>query len=111
MNQGKIHVRYARALFEAGKEKGILPELHHDMAGLLGLCRDSEEFAGLLGNPVIKNSRKKRSSAKACSPSSMRLPCGLSCWSPTTTGKTPFRASAVISWTWCVPTGVFCRWP
>lgn len=59
MNQGKIHVRYARALFEAGKEKGILPELHHDMAGLLGLCRDSEEFAGLLGNPVIKNSRKK----------------------------------------------------
>lgn len=59
MNQGKINVRYAKALFSLGKEAGILRELHNDMAGVLKLTGQSAEFRELLDNPVIKTSQKK----------------------------------------------------
>lgn len=58
MNQSKIHVRYARALFQTGKERGVLMELHHDMTALLSLYNQSEEFSQLLSNPVINNALK-----------------------------------------------------
>ncbi len=54
MNQGKINVRYAKALFSLGKEAGILRELHNDMAGVLKLTPRSAEFRELLDNPEIK---------------------------------------------------------
>ncbi len=59
MNNSKINVRYAKALFSLGKEKGQIVTLHKDISGIYSLCSESEEFAHLLDNPVISTSQKK----------------------------------------------------
>ncbi|HPT31308.1 MAG TPA: ATP synthase F1 subunit delta [Prolixibacteraceae bacterium] len=60
MNHSKINVRYAKALFSTGKEKGQIMTLHKDISGIYSLCSTSEEFNSLLDNPVISNARKKQ---------------------------------------------------
>ena len=59
MNLSKINVRYAKALFELGKEKNQIRTLHEDMVRNSGLCRESNDFMNLLENPVLSVSRKK----------------------------------------------------
>jgi len=59
MNYSKINVRYAKALFSYGKEKGQIATLHKDISGIYSLCSESEEFARVLDNPVISTSQKK----------------------------------------------------
>ena len=59
MNLSKINVRYAKALFELGKEKNQLRTLHEDIVSISGLCRESKEFMNLLENPVLSVSQKK----------------------------------------------------
>ena len=60
MNLSKINVRYAKALFELGKEKNQLRNLHEDIVKISGLCRESKEFMNLLENPVLSVSQKKQ---------------------------------------------------
>lgn len=57
MNDSKISVRYARALFESAAEKNRLDQTRNDMAEILKLCQ-VKEFNTLLTSPVIRDSQK-----------------------------------------------------
>jgi F-type H+-transporting ATPase subunit delta len=57
MNDSKISVRYARALFESALEKKMLDTVYNDMRFILEVSASSE-MKDLLKNPVIPASRK-----------------------------------------------------
>lgn len=57
MNDSKISVRYARALFESAKEHQLLDQVKGDMLQVIGIC-DIPEFQYLLVTPVMKESQK-----------------------------------------------------
>lgn len=58
MDESAITVRYAKALFSLGKEKGLLAELKNDMDLVAGVCTHSVEFNLLLKSPVVTTSQK-----------------------------------------------------
>lgn len=58
MNQSKIPVRYARALFLLGKEKGILDNLAEDVKQLSAFFEDIPDIISWLRSPVIKMQEK-----------------------------------------------------
>ena len=57
MNQSKISVRYAKALFQVAQEKNILEEIKGNMEQVALTCEQSE-FQLLLESPVIKTKNK-----------------------------------------------------
>jgi F-type H+-transporting ATPase subunit delta len=57
MNDSKISVRYARALFESALEKGILDTVRDDMESVREVTV-IPEFQYLLVNPVMKETQK-----------------------------------------------------
>jgi F-type H+-transporting ATPase subunit delta len=57
MNDSKISVRYARALFESAVEKDQLDNTRSDMVEISNICR-IKEFNTLLTSPVIRESQK-----------------------------------------------------
>ena len=57
MNDGKISVRYARALFQSALEKQILDKVIHDMLLISEVCK-IPEFSELLESPIIAPSKK-----------------------------------------------------
>ena len=59
MNDSKISVRYARALFESASDQGILDEVRKDMLQLQEICR-MKKFDFFLRTPVMKGSEKSR---------------------------------------------------
>ncbi len=59
MNRGPITVRYAKSLFELGKEKNLLDKFYTDSKLLLDHCHQVKDFCVFLNNPVIKPSKKK----------------------------------------------------
>ncbi len=59
MNDSKISVRYAKALFESAAEKGLLDEVRKDMLQLQGICT-LEDFTDFLHSPVMKESQKSK---------------------------------------------------
>ena len=59
MNQSKINVRYAKALFSLGEELGLTDKLRDDVEFVETLCRESAAFIQLLENPVVSISKKK----------------------------------------------------
>jgi F-type H+-transporting ATPase subunit delta len=58
MNEGKISVRYAKALFTLAKEENQHNQVMKDMENLLNLFASVPEFNELTDNPVIKPSQK-----------------------------------------------------
>ena len=58
MNDSKIAVRYAKALFMSSEEKKMIQEVRKDMKYLLELCK-LDDFRILLDSPVIENSIKQ----------------------------------------------------
>lgn len=60
MNQSKIHVRYAKALFQLALEKGVLDEVKKDIDLLFKIFSEHDDFIGLSSNPVIKGEAKRR---------------------------------------------------
>jgi F-type H+-transporting ATPase subunit delta len=58
MNESKIPVRYARALFKAAENSHVLPEVAADVRQIQGVCQNSEEFILFLQSPVVKKSQK-----------------------------------------------------
>ncbi len=58
MDQSKITVRYAKAFFSLGKEKGQLEELRKDIELIYTICTESADFKLLLESPVVKTSQK-----------------------------------------------------
>ncbi len=59
MNESKISVRYARALFESAKGKDLLDEVRGDMDEILKVSRVNE-FNELLLSPIIQPAQKLR---------------------------------------------------
>ena len=59
MNDSKISVRYAKALFESALEKKILDQIRNDMVDLQSVSR-VPEFQKLLFSRIIKESQKNR---------------------------------------------------
>ena len=57
MNDGKISVRYAHALFQSAIEKKILDKVYQDMILILEICT-IPEFKELLESPIIRPSKK-----------------------------------------------------
>jgi F-type H+-transporting ATPase subunit delta len=58
MNESKISVRYAKALFILSKEKNMLEQIKEDMKNLLKLITSVAEFRMLMDNPILKPSQK-----------------------------------------------------
>ncbi|MBQ3655565.1 MAG: ATP synthase F1 subunit delta [Bacteroidales bacterium] len=58
MNNSKISVRYAKALFQTAVEKNIETEVRGDVASLLECIKSSEDFRALLESPVIAPDNK-----------------------------------------------------
>ncbi len=59
MNDSKISVRYALALFESALEKDVLDEARQDMLQLQELSK-LKEFQYFLRSPVMKESEKRK---------------------------------------------------
>jgi F-type H+-transporting ATPase subunit delta len=58
MNEGKIPVRYARALFQSAAEKNQLDRVYQDMI-LISSLSEMAEMKEVLASPVITPSKKK----------------------------------------------------
>ncbi len=58
MDNPRINIRYARALFELAKENNALEESNADMAALAETCRQNRELQVLLKSPVISAKKK-----------------------------------------------------
>jgi len=58
MNDSKISVRYAKALYSLSGDKNISENVYQDMNFILHLYSETEEFRLMLDNPVIKSSKK-----------------------------------------------------
>jgi len=59
MNESKISVRYAKALFQLGKEKNMLETFVTDIHLIEDLCNESIDFWLMLESPVVKTSQKR----------------------------------------------------
>ena len=60
MNESKISVRYAKALFSLSKEMNLLEQVMGDMKNLQKLITDVAEFKILMDNPILKPSQKMK---------------------------------------------------
>jgi len=60
MNESKISVRYAKALFQLGKEKNVLGTIVTDMKLVGELCNTVHDFWLMVESPVIKTSQKRQ---------------------------------------------------
>lgn len=69
MDQSKIAVRYARALFMLGKETGNTTMLYEDIQKIDSILHHSEELKAVISNPVIRISQKKTILQKVLQPS------------------------------------------
>lgn len=58
MNQSKISVRYAKALFQLALEKNKLDVVHSDVAMINQALKDFSQFSLYLKSPVVKPSQK-----------------------------------------------------
>jgi F-type H+-transporting ATPase subunit delta len=57
MNESRISVRYAKALFQSALEKNILDKVNQDMILVRNICA-IPELKELLANPIIRPSKK-----------------------------------------------------
>ena len=60
MDQSKVTVRYAKALFSLAKEKNQLDRFKTDMELVLSVVQSSPDFILLLESPVAKTSQKAK---------------------------------------------------
>ena len=60
MNESKISVRYAKALFNLSKEMNLHDQVRSDMEYLQKLITDVAEFKSLMDNPILKPSQKMK---------------------------------------------------
>ncbi len=59
MNESKIAVRYAKAIFLSAKEQGLIKEVREDMLFVLVLS-EMDDFRELIESPVIPGSKKRQ---------------------------------------------------
>jgi len=58
MNENKIPVRYAKALYKAAENSNVLAEVASDMKQIQDVCLQSEEFIHFLKSAVVRKSQK-----------------------------------------------------
>jgi F-type H+-transporting ATPase subunit delta len=58
MNQGKIPVRYAKALITNAEEQGVLDQIRLDMENLLRIFISVPDLVQLLESPIIPSAKK-----------------------------------------------------
>ena len=58
MNQSKISVRYARAIFELAEEKGLLEKVYADFRVVRETLASLPEFKEVMASPIVKKSDK-----------------------------------------------------
>jgi F-type H+-transporting ATPase subunit delta len=58
MNEGKISMRYAKAIYLLAKEKNLHEPVRKDMENLLNLITSVDEFKLLIDDPILKPSKK-----------------------------------------------------
>lgn len=58
MEDSRIGVRYAKALYLLGKERDTLKKLYEDVASIYPVIKSSKELQAFLNNPVIKDKQK-----------------------------------------------------
>lgn len=58
MNESKISVRYAKAIFAYALEKNILEIVKNDISLLYEVCKQENDFIILLESPILKTSQK-----------------------------------------------------
>lgn len=61
MNESKISVRYAKALFELAKEKELIDTVIKDIKLVDEACNDMVDFWLMVESPVVKTSQKRAS--------------------------------------------------
>lgn len=59
MNESKIPVRYAKALFMSARDSGQMEEVSDDMRSILQLCKSSDDFRVFLQSSVLRRSEKR----------------------------------------------------
>ena len=59
MNESKISVRYAKALFKAAREGKLLPQVMKDMEQVMRVY-SMDDFRAVLESPIVKTSDKKK---------------------------------------------------
>lgn len=59
MNQGRLHVKYANALYDFAVASNAVQAVYDDMNSVGNLIASSPEFSNLLESPVIFPSKKK----------------------------------------------------
>ena len=60
MNESKISVRYAKALFQLGREKELLDTIVSDMKLVNELCNTVKDFWLMVESPIVKTSQKRQ---------------------------------------------------
>ena len=60
MDLSKISVRYAKALYLLGKEKGLLDSIKGDIVLIAGTLQTNTDFKSVIESPVIKPSQKTK---------------------------------------------------
>lgn len=60
MDQSKITVRYAKALFALAKEKNQLDVFNADIGLVISVLQSSADFSFLLESPVVRTSQKAK---------------------------------------------------
>lgn len=60
MDENKISLRYAKALFSLAREKAVLDEVNEDISRIMSSLKAVPEFKTVLGSPVVKTSEKAR---------------------------------------------------
>jgi len=58
MNESKISVRYAKALFQLGEEKNKIQTLSTDMNLVASVCNEMTDFWLMIESPIVKTSQK-----------------------------------------------------
>ena len=59
-NFSKITLRYAEALFDLAKDKGVLENVGADMEVFQQVCNANRDFLLMLQNPVIHGDKKQK---------------------------------------------------
>lgn len=59
MNEGKISIRYAKALFDLAVEKKVLDNVYRDMLFIAEVCK-LDQFREVLDSPIIFPSKKEK---------------------------------------------------
>ncbi|PLX09238.1 MAG: ATP synthase F1 subunit delta [Marinilabiliales bacterium] len=59
MQQSRIPVRYAKAIFQLAKDQEILDDIRNDISLILNTCNASKELTDFLASPIISSSEKE----------------------------------------------------